>query len=150
MARLPKKKRGALLTWQKVCGYRSGPCTYRAQSCDCLGATSPTRPNGKTSDRGLFMSTRGAKDCCLSKGRPSPRDRGEVATKHRGGGAFPYRGGSRGTRLRALRRTTTPTDSRILDKHSYEILTLGPGAISQGRGAERPKGTEQHETLQGD
>ena len=53
-------------------------------------------------------------------------------------------------RMRALRRTTTPTDNRIMAKHSYEILTLRPGAIIQGRGAERPKGTEQLETLQGD
>ncbi len=45
-------------------------------------------------------------------------------------------------RLRALRRTTTPTDSRILAPHNYEFLTPGPGAISQGRGDEEPKGTE--------
>ena len=46
-------------------------------------------------------------------------------------------------RLRALRRTTTPTDSRILAKHTYVFLTTGPRAISQGRGNEEPKGTEQ-------
>ncbi len=45
-------------------------------------------------------------------------------------------------RVRALRCTTTPTDSWILAKHNYEFLTLGPGAISQGRGDEEPKGTE--------
>ena len=33
---------------------------------------------------------------------------------------------------------------------SYEFLTLGPGAISHGRGEEKPKGTEQLELLQGD
>ena len=44
--------------------------------------------------------------------------------------------------MRALRCTTTPTDSQILAKHNYEFLTLGPGAISQGRGDEEPKGTE--------
>ncbi len=32
----------------------------------------------------------------------------------------------------------------------YEFLTLGPGAISHGRGEEKPKGTEQLELLQGD
>ena len=46
-------------------------------------------------------------------------------------------------RLRASRRTATPTDNRILAKHNYEFLTMGPGAISQGRGDEEPKGTEQ-------
>ena len=68
---------------------------------------------------------------------------GEAATKHRGGRAFPYRGGFGDKRLRALRRTTTPTDNRIMDKHNYEFLTLGPGAISQGRSDEEPKGTGQ-------
>jgi hypothetical protein len=29
-------------------------------------------------------------------------------------------------------------------------VTLGPGAISHGRGEEKPKGTEQLELLQGD
>ncbi len=53
-------------------------------------------------------------------------------------------------RMLASRRTTTPTNNRNLATHSYEILTLGPGAISQGRGEERPKGTEHLETLQGD
>ncbi len=53
-------------------------------------------------------------------------------------------------RVRASRRTTTPTDNRILAKHSYEFLTLGPGAISQGRGFEEPKGKEQaRRTVQG-
>jgi len=33
---------------------------------------------------------------------------------------------------------------------SYEFLALGPGAISHGRGEEKPKGTEQLELLQGD
>ena len=46
-------------------------------------------------------------------------------------------------RLRASRRTATPINNRIMAKHSYEFLTLGPGAISQGRGDEEPKGTEQ-------
>ena len=68
-----------------------------------------------------------------------------AATQHRGGGALPYRGGSGDKRLRASRRTTTPTDNRILAKHNYEFLTLGPGAISQGRGDEDLKGTEQLE-----
>ena len=45
--------------------------------------------------------------------------------------------------MRVLRRTTTPTDSRILAKHIYEFLTLRPGAISQGRGDKEPKGTDQ-------
>jgi len=75
--------------------------------------------------------------------RPSSRGHGEIATKHRGGGALPYRGGSGGRRLRASRRTTTPTDSRIMAKHSYGFLTLGPGAISQGRVDEEPKETGQ-------
>ncbi len=66
-----------------------------------------------------------------------------ATTKHRGDGALPYREGSGDKRLRELRRTTTPTDSRIPAKHIYEFLTLGPGAISQGRGDEEPKGTEQ-------
>jgi len=74
----------------------------------------------------------------------------EAATKHRGGGASPYRGGSGDKRVRALRRTTTPTDIRILAKHSYEFSTLGPGAISQCRGVERPKRMEKLESLQGD
>ena len=65
-----------------------------------------------------------------------------AATKHRGGGALPYRGGSGDRRLRASRRTATPTDSRILAKHSYEFPTLGPGAISRGRGDEEPKGKD--------
>ena len=34
--------------------------------------------------------------------------------------------------------------------HSYEFLNLGPGAISHGRGEEKPKGTEQLELMQGD
>ena len=33
---------------------------------------------------------------------------------------------------------------------SYEFLTLGPGAISHGRGEEKPKGTAQLVLLQGD
>ena len=66
----------------------------------------------------------------------------EAATKPHGGGASPYRGGSKDKRLRALRRTATPTDNRILAKHNYECLTLASGAIIQGRGNEEPKGTE--------
>ncbi len=90
------------------------------------------------------MSMRGARECCLSRERPPPRGRGEVATKHRGGGALPYRGGSGDMRMRASRRTTTPIDIRILaNKHNYEFLTLGPGAISQDHGDEEPKDTEQ-------
>jgi hypothetical protein len=46
-------------------------------------------------------------------------------------------------RLRASRRTSTRTDGWILAKHSCEILIMGPGAISQGRGDEEPKGTGQ-------
>ena len=84
------------------------------------------------------------------KDRPSPRGRGEAAAKHRGGRAFPYRWGYGDKRLRALRRTTNHADNWILAKHRYEILTLGSGAVSQGRGAERPKGTEQLETMQRD
>ena len=38
--------------------------------------------------------------------------------------------------MRASRRTATPTDNRILAKHIYDFLTLGPVAISQGRGDE--------------
>ena len=71
----------------------------------------------------------------------------EAATKHRGVGALPYRRGSWDRRLRASRHTTTPADSRILAKHSYEFLTLGPGAISQGRGDGEPKGMEQLEIV---
>jgi hypothetical protein len=96
------------------------------------------------------MSRRGAKECCLSRERSALRGRGEAITKHRGGGALLYRGVYGGKRLRALRRTTTPTDNRILAKHSYEFLILGPEARSQSRGAERPKGMEQLEKLQGD
>ncbi len=33
---------------------------------------------------------------------------------------------------------------------SHEFLTLGPGAITHGRGEEKPKRTEQLELLQGD
>jgi hypothetical protein len=66
----------------------------------------------------------------------------EAATKHRGGGASPHGRGNGDMRLRAQRRTSAPTDSRILAKLSYEFLTLGPGAISQGRGEEEPKLTE--------
>ena len=40
---LLKKQRGALLTRQRVCGYKSGPCGEGAQSRDHLGATAPTR-----------------------------------------------------------------------------------------------------------
>ncbi len=43
----------------------------------------------------------------------------EVTTKHRGGGASPYRGGYGDRRLRALRRTTTPIDSRIMAKQCF-------------------------------
>ena len=103
----------------------------------------PTRPHWETSERGLAMSTRRARECCLSRERPPPRSRDEAATKNRGSGALPYRGGSGDKRLRASCRTTIPTDSWILAKHSYEFLTLGPGAISQVRGNEEPKGTEQ-------
>ncbi len=46
-----------------------------------------------------------------------PRAHGEAATKHRGGGALPHRGGSGDMRLRAIRRTTTSSDNRILTKH---------------------------------
>jgi hypothetical protein len=35
-----------------------------------------------------------------------------------------------------------PTNNRILTKHNYDFLGMGPGAIGQGRGAERPKGME--------
>ena len=45
-------------------------------------------------------------------------------------------------RLRASRRTATPTDNLILAKHNYEFPTLGPGAKSQGRGDEKPKRME--------
>ncbi len=68
------------------------------------------------------------------------------ATKHRGGGALPYRGGSVVMRLRVFRRTATPTDIQIMAKHDYEFLYMGPGAISQGRGDEEPKGKEQLES----
>ena len=47
--------------------------------------------------------------------------------------------------MRALRRTATPIHSRIMVKHGYEFLTPGLGAISQGRGDEEAKGTEQIE-----
>ncbi len=49
-------------------------------------------------------------------------------------------------RLHARRRTVTPTDRRIL-AHNYQILTLGPGAIRQGRGVEKPKRKEQVEIV---
>jgi hypothetical protein len=62
----------------------------------------------------------------------------EAATKHRGGGASPYRGGSRDMRVRA-----SPPPSAGSWLHIYLILTLGPGAIIQGRGDEEPKGTEE-------
>ena len=65
--------------------------------------------------------------------------------KRRSGGALPHRGGFEDRRLRALRRTTISTDNRILAKHNYEFLILGPGEISQGRGDEELKGTEQLE-----
>ena len=45
------------------------------------------------------------------------------------------------------RRKATPSDSRIMAKHSYEFLTLGLGAISQGRGVETPKGMDQLEIV---
>ena len=74
----------------------------------------------------------------------------EVATKHRGGGAPLYRGRSWDMRGQTGCRQATPTDNRIMAKHNYEFLILEPGVISQGRGAERPKGMEEMETLQGD
>ena len=43
---------------------------------------------------------------------------------------------------------TPPTAGSWL--HSYELLTLGPGAIRRCRGEEKPKGTEQIESLQED
>jgi hypothetical protein len=49
--------------------------------------------------------------------------------------------------LRASRHTTTPTDRRILAKNIYDFLSLGPEAISQGRGVEKPKGMEQMEIV---
>ena len=45
-------------------------------------------------------------------------------------------------RLRALRHTAAPTDSRILAKRCYEFLIMGPGARSQVCGDEEPKETE--------
>jgi hypothetical protein len=36
-----------------------------------------------------------------------------------------------------------PTDIRIMAKHIYEFLTLGPGAIRHGRGVEKPNRTEK-------
>jgi len=76
------------------------------------------------------MSKRGAREFCLSRGRPPPRGRGGAATKHRGGGALPHQGGFGDMRLQALRHTSTPTDNRILANHIYEFLTLGTGAMA--------------------
>ena len=123
--------------------------TYRVptaagyRSSGRLGATSPTQFDGEPSHKGLYTFMKGAGGCCLSRWRHAPRGRDEASTQHRGDGALPCRGGSRDMRVRASRRTTTPTDNRIMVKHIYEFLTLGPGALSQGRNVEKPKGVEQ-------
>ncbi len=67
----------------------------------------------------------------------------EAATKHRGGGASPYRGGlgTRECERHAAQRPPPTTESWL---YIYLILTMGPGVISQaGRGDEEPKVTEQ-------
>jgi len=55
--------------------------------------------------------------------------------------------GTGGTRRDAGNRPPPTAGSWL---HSYEVLTLVPGAISHGRGKEKSKETKQLELLQGD
>jgi hypothetical protein len=62
-------------------------------SCGRLCGTALTRPAGEPTDKGLYTSKKAAGECCLSRWRPAPRGNNEAATKYRGDGALPYRGG---------------------------------------------------------
>ena len=97
----------------------------------------PYRPDGETSERTLVRG-----------GHPHTGDFSPpvLATRRCN---FPTRGGSgdKWCRRDASNRPPPTAGSWL---QSYEFLTLGPGAISHGRGEEKPKGTEQLELLQGD
>ena len=56
---------------------------------------------------------------------------------------LPRTEGGLGTGECELRAAQQPPPAAGSWLHSYLILTLGSGAISQGRGDEEPKGTEQ-------
>ncbi len=63
---------------------------------------------------------------------------------------LPRTEGGLGTNECELRATQRPPPTAGIWLHSYLILTLGPGAISQGRGDEEPKVSEQAQrNLQG-
>ena len=52
--------------------------------------------------------------------------------------------GAGGRERHAANRPLPTTGSRL---HNYLIMTMGPGAIRQGRGVEKPKETEQMEIV---
>ncbi len=134
-----KGKCGGGLDWQRGRAARYLVVTMSAATdhspaamghiyCGRLGETVPTRSDGQQSDRGIFMFMRGARECCFSKRRPSPRGRGEAATKHRGGGSLPHREGSGDMRMRGLRRTMTPHQQ--LDRDQARLRIPDPGTRS--------------------
>ena len=106
-------------------------------------ATAPIRPDGETSDKGLFLCSGDEHGNIAAQGGDR-RSVAAVRLQHNIAAAELSRAegglGSGGCKRHAAQRPTPTTGSWL---HSYLILTLGPGAISQGRNVEKPRGTEQ-------
>ena len=142
-------QQGALPTRQWVGGYKSGPLTGGVLICGRIGATAPTRSDGEISDRGQYMSRRGARECCLSRERLAPCSRGEAATSITASEPSRTEGGL-GTGTVSVRRPATPPDRRSrLSAPSpdpgyriREVETRRGEAEGDGAAEDRCKGTE--------